>query len=228
MAISAADTSRHATVPREKVGILGGMFDPVHLGHLQVAEQLREHLALDEVLLVPCGVPVHRGSARASNAQRCAMLDLAAQGLPWLRVDRREVDSLEPSWTYTTLRALRAERPDSALCCIMGADAFLGLPTWYHWEELPDFSHLIVSTRPGYTLDLEALSEPLRTFCRRHVAERPEALEGQLAGRVYFAPLRTPPLSSTEVREHIRKGANLAGLLPPAVANYVAQQQLYL
>jgi nicotinate-nucleotide adenylyltransferase len=228
MAISAADASRPAKVPREKVGILGGMFDPVHLGHLQVARQLREHLALDEVLLVPCGVPVHRATARAANAQRCAMLELAVQDIPWLRVDRREVDSPEPSWTHATLSAIRAERPDSALYCIMGADAFAGLPTWHRWEELTDLAHLIVSTRPGYTLDAAALGEPLWTFCQRHLVAHPAELEGTLAGRLYFAPLRTPPLSSTAVRERIRQGENLADLLPPAVVDYVVRQQLYL
>ncbi|MDR0780640.1 MAG: nicotinate-nucleotide adenylyltransferase [Pseudomonadales bacterium] len=228
MAISAADSSRPAAnAPREKLGILGGMFDPVHWGHLQAAQQVREHLALDQVWLLPCGVPVHRGAARASTAQRCAMLALAAQGRPWLHVDRREVDSPEPSWTHATLSAIRAERADSALYCLMGADAFLGLPTWRRWQELPALAHLIVSTRPGYTLDLAALREPLRGFCQRHVARRPEALNDAVAGRVYFAPLDTPPLSSTAVRERIRAGGDLAGVLPSAVAAYIAQQGLY-
>jgi nicotinate-nucleotide adenylyltransferase len=222
MAISAADHT-----PRESLGILGGMFDPVHLGHLQVARQLHEQLALDQIWLVPCGVPVHRGAARASNAQRCAMLELAAQEYPWLQVDRREVDSPEPSWTHATLSAIRKERPASALYCLMGADAFLQLPTWHRWQDLPELAHLIVSTRPGYGVDVAALDEPLRSFCQRHLVRQAQELAGRKCGGLYFAPLRTPPLSSTLVRERIGRGESLTDILPPAVAAYIKQQGLY-
>jgi nicotinate (nicotinamide) nucleotide adenylyltransferase len=226
MVTSAAEAQLSAV--RTKIGVLGGTFDPVHLGHLQLARQLREHLQLDQVHLIPCGVPVHRPPPQASSAQRVAMLELAVQDFPWMKVDRREIESSEPSWTHTTLRSLRAELPDVALYFSMGADAFLGLTTWRRWQELPELAHLIVSTRPGYELDVSVLDQPLRAFYERHLATRLEQLEGRLAGKLYFATLQTPKLSSSEVRERIQRGESLADALPPAVADYIAEQQLYV
>jgi len=227
MAISAAELGRQGQ-PTERVGILGGTFDPVHVGHLQVAQQFRAHLGLDRVLLVPCGVPVHRAPPQGSNEQRCRMLELACQDEPWLEVDRREVDSPDPSWTHATLSSLRQELPSSALYFLMGADAFLGLPTWKRWEELPSLAHLIVSTRPGYQLDVESLSEPLASFCQRHLVERREELRARLAGHVYLAELQTAPVSSSEVRARIKQCEALGDFLSPAVAAYIVEQQLYL
>ena len=215
-------------MPRERVGILGGMFDPVHNGHLQVVQQLKSHLKLDRVLLIPCGVPVHKRGSHASNDSRCAMLELAAADCDWLAVDRREVDSEAPSWSFNTLNALRTELPASTLYFVMGADAFLSLPSWYRWEELPAVAHLVVSTRPGYSIDVEALAEPLAEFCRRHAVQHPDDMLREPAGCLYFAPLDTALLSSTAVREQIRQGECLDDVLPPRVAAYIAEQQLYL
>jgi len=206
---------------------MGGMFDPVHRGHLEAARQLRDLLQLDSVRLVPCGVPVHRDSARASGAQRCAMLELAAAPFPWLQVDRREVQSPAPSWTYDTLQALRGELPEAGLYLIVGMDAFLNLPTWRRWTELTTLAHLIVCTRPGFSLDAQALDPALAAFCRQHRVGDAAALWEQRAGLLYLAQLATPDLSSTAVRARAARGEALTDVVPAAVADYLTQQSLY-
>lgn len=206
---------------------MGGMFDPVHLGHLEAARQLRDLLQLDSVRLVPCGTPVHRGPARASAAQRCAMLELAAAEFPWLRVDRREVDSAAPSWTYDTLQALRQELPDAGLYLIVGMDAFFNLPTWRRWTELTTLAHLIVCTRPGFDLNTRTLDPALAELCRQHRVEEVSALWERRAGHLYLAQLATPDLSSTGVRARVAAGRPLHDVVPAAVADYLTQQPLY-
>lgn len=206
---------------------MGGMFDPVHLGHLEAARQLRDLLQLDSVRLIPCGTPVHRDPARASAAQRCAMLELAAAEFSWLRVDRREVDSPAPSWTYDSLSALRTELPDAGLYLIVGMDAFLSLPTWRRWSELTTLAHLIVCTRPGFDLNARTLDPALAELCRQRRVEEVDALWERPAGHLYLAQLATPDLSSTAVRARVAAGQPLDDVLPAAVADYLTQQHLY-
>ena len=113
------------------IGVLGGSFDPVHYGHLRLAIELLQDLALSEMRLIPCGVPPHRALLVASNAQRVAMLQAAIVGEQGLVVDERELRRSGPSYTVDTLTSLRSELGDVPLCLIMGKDAFIHLHTWH-------------------------------------------------------------------------------------------------
>ncbi|HEY5861734.1 MAG TPA: nicotinate-nicotinamide nucleotide adenylyltransferase, partial [Casimicrobiaceae bacterium] len=115
---------------------LGGTFDPVHNGHVGFAEDVRRALALSEVRLVPAGDPPHRGGPSASGRDRVAMLRLAVASHPGLVVDPREVARAGKSYTVLTLEELRQEAPSRPLLLLVGADAFLGLPTWHRWREI--------------------------------------------------------------------------------------------
>lgn len=206
-------------------GVMGGMFDPVHRGHLQAAAAARAACGLSQVLLVPCGNPVHRGAAFTPAAHRCAMLRLGMAGEPWLQLDTRECDSAAPSRTVDTLRALKAERPDETLCFILGLDAFLSLGSWYHWREIFTLAHLIVITRPGYQLpaaDGTVLAELSARRC-----DDAAALAETTAGRILLLEAATPPLSSSQVRASLQAGASVAELLPPGVAAYIDAYRLY-
>ena len=134
------------------LGILGGTFDPIHYGHLELARELCEALAFSAVRLVPAGDPPHRHVPVASANHRLAMVELAIAGNPGLEVDAREVLRQGPSYTIETLEELRAEDPPRALALIVGADAFLGLPAWHRWRELFDLAHVVVVARPGLSL----------------------------------------------------------------------------
>lgn len=206
---------------------MGGMFDPVHLGHLQMAENARSLCGLDQVRLVPCGNPVHRPPALVTAEHRIHMLELVVENHPWLRVDTRECLSAAPSYTWNTLTELRNENPEAVLYLLMGLDAFLALHTWYQWKELFDLAHLVVAGRPGYTFAAQVLEPQLRTEAAARLTTSCADLAADNSGRVLLVTLPTPPISSTRVRQLLREGEDTANLLPPAVAEFIGNHGLY-
>lgn len=206
---------------------MGGMFDPVHLGHLQMAENARQLCALDEVRLIPCGNPVHRHPAQGSAEQRMQMLELAIENLPGLRVDARECRSAAPSYTFNTLSELRNENPAAVLYLLLGLDAFLALHTWYQWKELFNLAHCVVAGRPGYAFNEAHLDRELRAHASARLTTSCTDLAEASCGRVLLVTMATPPISSTGVRQLLRTGADTSNLLPPAVAEYIGNCGLY-
>jgi nicotinate-nucleotide adenylyltransferase len=213
------------TAGAKRLGVMGGMFDPVHLGHLQLAQAVRALCSLDEVKLVPCGSPVHRPAAQASSEERLRMLALATVGLPWLTVDPRECRSTKPSYTFDTVAALRREQPAALLFLVVGLDAFLKFHTWHRWQELLDMVQLVVASRPGYQLELQQLDSVLQTEVELRL--QAEAGEAGAAGRILMAELHTPAISSTVVRARLRSSTDVSTLLPAAVAEYIKSTRLY-
>lgn len=203
------------------------MFDPVHLGHLQLAEAVHALYGLDEVRLVPCGSPVHRAAAQAGPEQRIRMLELAIGERNWLRVDPRECRSARLSYTFDTVNALQRELPDTLLCLVVGLDAFLQFHTWHRWQALLDLVQLTVASRPGYALEPRALDESLRAEVDRRLQPATEAPYIARVGTISVAQLSTPAVSSTTIRSRIRHGEDVAALLPAAVADYIRTNRLY-
>ena len=210
------------------IAILGGTFDPVHNGHIGLAEDVRRALALSEVRLVPAGDPPHRGGPVASGQDRVAMLRLAVAGHPGLVVDPREVARLGKSYTVLTLEELRQEAPLRPLLLIVGADAFLGLPTWHRWKEIFTLAHIVVAARPGVALQP---SGELAAEWKSRLVDRPDPLFSQPAGSIYEQAIAPLPISATAIRAQLARGA--AGreavrlLLPAAVLRYIDQHDLY-
>src|SRR5277367_879058 len=127
------------------IGIFGGAFDPVHFGHLRAATEVAEHFSLETVYFVPCQVPVHKPSTLANAEHRLAMLQLAIANQKKFWVDDREIRRETPSYMVETLRSFREEvGPKTPLALILGLDALFGFTTWYHWQEIFDWAHLIV------------------------------------------------------------------------------------
>ena len=212
---------------RGPVGVLGGMFDPVHSGHLQAAKAACEFCHLDHVLLIPCGIPVHRERADASAAQRCDMLRLAIGATDWLALDTRECRGEGPNRTFDTLKALRSEYPGQALCLIIGLDQFLNFHTWYRWRDILDLTHLAVITRPGYTL-ADGIGNPeLRDECARRMTRAGNELARRDAGLICLVEAATAPWSSTMIRDAVRQGRETAEMLPAGVRDYIHKHGLY-
>jgi nicotinate-nucleotide adenylyltransferase len=208
------------------IGILGGTFDPVHVGHLRVAIELREALALDEVRLVPCGVPPHRGTPAVTAVHRLAMCRLAVDDEPGLSVDPREVERPGPSYMVDTLAALRAEvGAERPLALLLGADAFLALHTWNRWEALRQLAHLVVVHRPGWALDSAAVAAPLAPL----LASRGDAagLRRAAAGGVVFQPVAPLDVSATALRARVAAGRSIRFLVPDPVWRYIRDNNLY-
>ena len=209
------------------IGILGGTFDPPHLGHLRPALELLEALGMRHMYLIPSRVPPHRPAPQASPAQRLAMLQLAVADEPRLIVDDRELRRDGPSYTVDTLRSLRKQWPDTPLCFCMGMDAFLGLPQWYDWRQLTELAHIVVSHRPGWQLDGTVLSAELQAWLAAHRADQAQELQQTTAGKVWLQPVSQLAISATAIRQCIAAGGSARYLVPEAVWRYIQQQQLY-
>lgn len=188
------------TTPR-KIGLFGGTFDPVHLGHLHLAGLARDALALDQVRFLPCRISPHKsGSQPASGADRCEMLRLATAGLAWAETDDSELHRPEPSYSFQTAEEMAGKFPDARLFWIMGSDQWEALPRWKHPERLAARVEFIVLAR-GHD------PQP-RAGYRLH------AVHG------------SHPASSTAIRECVRSGEPLPWT-PPAVAEWIASRRLY-
>lgn len=209
------------------IGILGGTFDPVHIGHLRSALELLETLALAEVRLIPCGHPPHRNPPHASAAARRAMLDLAVAGQPGLRVDSRELERPGPSYMVDTLASLRDEVGATPLCLLLGSDAFLGLPRWHRWQELLQLAHLVVMHRPGWTLET-SLEAPLAQLVTARRVATVAALAAQPAGSLLLAPVTPLDISASAIRALVAAGRSPRYLLPDGVWDYIRDQGLYV
>lgn len=208
-------------------GVLGGMFDPVHLGHLDAARAAREACGLAEVLLIPCGNPVHKERALSSGEDRRRMLELASADIPWLHVDTRECESDAPSRTRNTLLSLREERPDEALCFILGMDSFLSFTTWYRWREIFGLAHLLIITRPGFKFTSDTCERALFEEYRKRNVTDAALLQAENAGMLMLIEGDTPSISSTEIRRRIHDDEPVSGLVPDAVLEFIHSRGLY-
>jgi len=205
--------------------LLGGTFDPVHEGHVALAEAAAR--AFDAVVrLLPSGQPPHRAPPLASAAQRLAMLRLAIAGRPRLALDTRELERDGPSYMVDTLRGLREELgPAAPAGLLLGADAFLGLPGWSRWEQIPTLAHLVVVTRPGSRLD--DLPAPLEAACRGRWTGRRARLGAVPAGLLHQLPMVPHPASATAIRAALAAGDPCPAGLPEPVRGYISEQRLY-
>lgn len=210
------------------IGILGGTFDPIHYGHLRLAEEARARLGLQQILLIPAGQPAHRRPPVAAGRHRLAMVRLAVEGNPSLEVDTAEIDSLQPSYTVPTLERLRAGvGMQRSLVLVLGADAFLGLPSWHRWRELFGLAHLAVATRPGHDLDAGAMPADLAGEFGQRLAPGREALAASAAGRVLPFAITPLDISATVIRQTLAAGGSVRYLLPDATLDYIHQHSLY-
>ena len=196
-----------------RLGLLGGTFDPVHRGHLALARAARDELGLDEVLFLPAGQPWRKaGQMIASNEHRLAMLRRALEGEAAFQVSRLELERPGPSYTADTLEALRDDRPEDELFFLLGEDALMDLPNWERPRRIPELARLAVARRADSSP--EALEE----------AER--RLPG-LGERVVWLKMSVVAVSATEIRERVREGQPIGGLVPATVEEYIRKQGLY-
>ena len=196
----------------QKLGIMGGTFDPIHYGHLLMAEEARQAFALDEVVFVPNGRPAHKKEYLVSSPEdRYAMTLLATGSNPCFSASRLEIERPGLSYTIDTLRQFRAMYPElDALYFITGADAVLEILTWHEYDQLVQECQFIAVTRPGFVL--ERLVEIVGTQFLAHVS---------------FLPIPGLEISSTDIRTRVREGRSIKYLTAEPVEAYIKQQGLY-
>ena len=207
--------------------LYGGTFDPVHRGHLAIAEAARDRLGAT-VHLLPSADPPHRARTGADATHRAAMLALAVDGQPGLRIDLRELERGMPTRTTDTLCAVREEvGEDAPVAFVLGADSFRDLPNWKGWPGLLDQAHWVVAARGGHPLD--ALLSPLLEASTRHrwTADA-TALRARPGGRLLLLDQPLHPASASQVRARIAAGGAWHGLVPDAVAAYIGRHRLYM
>lgn len=199
-----------ARLPR--VGVFGGTFDPVHLGHLIVAVEIRHRLALDRLLFVPAGRPPHKaGLAISSDADRLAMLRLALADDPALELSTIDLDRSRPSFTVDLLAGLRRDLAPARLVFVMGEDSLRDLPRWHEPGRIAELAELAVALRPGAGVDLDAVYRAV-----------PEA-----RGRVHLVATPLIGISSTDLRRRVRSGEPIRHQVPAAVEAYIRDRGLY-
>jgi nicotinate-nucleotide adenylyltransferase len=211
------------------VGILGGTFDPIHYGHLRLAEEMLELANLRQIRFIPAGTPPHRDAPQVSAQHRSTMVKLAISDQPAFILDAREVERATPCYTVDTLLELRAELGAAQpLCLLMGGDAFLQLHTWHEWERLLELSHIVVGYRPGYTLEdrIHTATPALRKHYQQRLCSA-DALSQRPAGGIAELAIPKLEISATLIRNRVADNRSIRYLLPNPVADYIYQHHLY-
>ncbi len=216
----------------EKLGILGGTFNPIHYGHLAAAEEVRERLRLDRVLFVPSFLPPHKQEADIPTAeQRMEMVRLATRGNTSFEPSEVELRRGGRSYSIDTIEALRRDRPGAELYFITGIDSFLDIQTWHEWERLLTFCKFVVLSRPGYhfsdLLKIGFMREASQQVKELDLGERTHAVVQSGPFEIHLELIPLYDISSTDIRRRVKEGARLKYLLPEAVETYIIKNKLY-
>lgn len=211
------------------IGVLGGSFDPIHVGHLRAAEEVREALALALVYFIPAANPPHKpGALVASGADRLRMVELAIAGNPAFRASSLEVDRGGLSYSVDTLQALRATvAPGTALHFIVGIDAFREIHLWRDSPRVFELANVVVIHRPPMVLDPSIAHLPVaarEAFCYDPGTQSHSHRSGN---RLRFLPIPGLDVSSTQIRQHVADGRSIRYLTPPEVERCIAERGLY-
>ena len=211
----------------EPLGLFGGTFDPVHFGHLRLAEEAIGNLGLGGVRWIPAGQPPHRGAPQVTGQQRLEMVLRSTAGNARFSVDASEVEAAAPSYTVHTLERLRDELGlDRPLVLLVGADAFAGLPTWHRWRDLFGLAHIAVAQRPGFPVAAGNLPPELAAEFTTRLSDA-AGLQLAPAGGIVTFTMTQLAISATRLRELLATGKSVRYLLPDGVLDYINLYQLY-
>ncbi len=214
----------------QHIGILGGTFDPIHKGHLGLALEALEQLKLDQVKLIPVNIPPHRNSPAASPNHRRSMIESVIKDEPNLCIDLRELESDDISYTINTLKSLRHEHADDALYLIIGRDAFDKIDSWKDWQELLNYTHIVVANRPSDpTTEINHdLSLELQKWIEHHQTTSQTLLKDKLSGKIYFIGIPLLDISSSMIRKRFSENQPVDSLIATSTQNYIKENHLYL
>lgn len=212
----------------EPLGLFGGTFDPVHFGHLRLAEESVSHLGLGGVRWIPAGQPPHREVPEVTAQQRLAMVLRSTAENAHFSVDDSEVMAAAPSYTVHTLERLRAELGnEQSLVLLVGADAFGGFSSWHRWRDIFSLAHVAISHRPGFPIAAASLPKALADeFNDRRKADA-SALKAAPAGAIVTFAMTQLAISATQIRKLLGNGLSARYLLPDSVLDYIQHHQLY-
>lgn len=215
------------------IGILGGTFNPIHLGHTLPAKAVSAYLSLDKIFLIPASIPPHKTSPNVSAKHRAAMVKLACEAEPLFSCDERELKRDGYSFTVDTLKVLSKEHPSARLYFIMGLDSLLTFTTWHKYQEILSLCHLVVNTRPNYQLN--DINQATQLLLNQHQVDEVKVLKNIKSGGILLLPSSLPNydehlninLSSSEVRQRLLKKQDCQHLIDPKVFAFINKNNLY-
>lgn len=196
-----------------KIGLFGGTFDPIHMGHVDMIRQVCEHMPLDKVIFIPAYIPPHKNKTITPYHHRMAMVKLALQHDSMFEISDYESKTSKPSYTFYTLSYFKENYPNDEFFYIMGADSFNNIESWYKWNELLGLSNFIIIDRKDYPL---AISKTTQI----ELDKSPYT--------VYHLPLKTIPISSTLIRQQLKDRKLMPNTLEDEVYSYILENNLYL
>lgn len=214
----------------KKIGMLGGTFNPIHYGHLSVAEALFHTYALDQVRLIPTGIPPHRDLPSVNAKDRLAMIKLAVNSIPYLLADDIEILRNNKSYTVDTLAALQEENQDAQFVWALGTDSFIHFTEWHAWQTLLDMAHLAIVVRPGVAAQDWHKDLPFalkQQYDARLVLQKDQPYE-ILQGKISLLPVVPLEISATQLRQQLQQQKSVRFFTPDPVIDYIHQHGLYI
>ena len=211
---------------QQNIGGLGGSFDPVHFGHIKPTMAAASRYGLDQVRLLPCKISPFKQQTFASDEHRWQMVKMVASNSDVFQADRRELERAEPSHSVLTLREMAHEEPaEHKLFWLLGVDALIDFPRWHLAAEIMQYCHILVLRRPGFELPADGDD---RAWLDQYLCEDFQELESTLHGHIYMTDIEMLDISSTEIREMIKKDQQPRFKMPGGIWNYIKRNQLYI
>ncbi len=204
------------------IGILGGTFDPIHNGHLHIAQNVLKQVPLSEIQFIPTNIPPHREQPIASSQDRLKMVELATKGHSHFKVNPIEINRDGPSYSIDTVKAL--ENKQQSISLILGCDVFLTFDKWKQWQQITDHCHLIIVNRPGFKL---SQNSKLHNWYQQHHANSIEQLQSSHHGKVILIEIPPTQVSATHIRKAITAHQDVSELLPQNVLDYIKSNHIY-
>lgn len=224
-----ANKNKQLSPLKPGIGILGGTFDPIHLGHTQSAQAVANELSLKKILLIPAHIPPHKSSKElvphASAQQRAAMVELACHESALFYCDQRELIRSGNSYTVDTLKELKKEYPEVPLYFIIGMDSLMTFTQWYQYQEILSLCHLVVNTRPNYPF--EQINQATVALLKKYQTTSLAELRQDSSGKIYFAKANLFDVSSTQIRLHLAKQNSHHVHLLPKISEFIHKNKLY-
>jgi nicotinate-nucleotide adenylyltransferase len=221
--------SKLITKQTANIGILGGTFDPIHLGHTLSAQAVAQELKLTKILFIPAHIPPHKNDVNSaptvSAEKRAMMVELACEENALFECDKRELERQQHSYTVDTLITLKQEFPEQSLCFIIGMDSLLTFTRWHRYQDILSLCHLVVNSRPNF--DLTQINDDTKALLNKHQVRSLDELNKSHTGAIFFTKPMAIDISSTEIRDSLQNNKSCHAQLYASVKDFINKNQLY-